>query len=578
MQLMASFFHRYRWQMLYVLLALLLSGIAEGIGLSAMLPLLNVALDSSSGNPAERNEFEQSVLQVLDYLGIEPTIGPLLLVIVLGASSRSVLLIIAQRKVGYTAAQIGTDMRLEMLQAILRSKWEYFLHQPIGKLTNALATEAQRSSESFVFGATAITFLIQAMIYGAVAVAISWRATLASLVAGLIVIGVSHFLVRIARRAGKKQTMLMSSLMSRLTDTLQSVKPMKAMAKEHLADSVLAMETSRLNKALRRQVFSNALLNSGQDLLFTLFIALGIYMALVIFDMNLATVMVLVVTIGRSFSFLGKVQKQYQKMVQGESAYWSMRDSINAALSAEENLHTGDEPALSRGISFRQVGFNYDQRQVLRDLNLDIPAFRMTTLVGASGAGKTTIVDLIIGLLEPASGAILIDDIPVGQLDTRRWRQTIGYVPQETVLLHDTVLNNITLGDSSISDEEVERALRMAGAWDFIAALPQGVHSMVGERGGKLSGGQRQRIAIARALVSNPQLLILDEATSALDPGSEQDVLATLEGLKGQLTILAVSHTSGMVKAADRVYELNSGKAELREASASQPHPSPSAP
>lgn len=563
MRLMASFFRRYRWQTLTMLLALFLSGLAEGVGLSALLPLLNVALNETAVEAGQRNEFEQTVLDLLATLGIQPTLGPLLLIVVIGASLRSLLLIVAQRQVGYTAAQVGTDLRLDMLRAILRSKWEYFLHQPVGKLTNSMASEAQRASESFVFGATATTFLIQAVVYGVVAVAVSWRATLASLVAGVIVIGISHFLVRTARKAGKKQTNLMISLMSRLTDTLQSVKPLKAMSREHLADSVLAMETSRLNKALRRQVFSNAVLNSGQDLLFTLFICFGIYVALVTFTMNMATVMVLVVTIGRTFSFLGKVQKQYQKMVQGESAYWSMEKSIKDAVAAAESLKTGAQPVLDKGIRFRNVAFRYDQRLVLSDTNLEIPAFEMTTLVGPSGVGKTTIIDLTIGLLLPTAGTILVDENPMDQLDMRQWRRSIGYVPQETVLLHDSVMNNITLGDADLSEADVEHALRMAGAWDFVSALPDGLHTLVGERGGKLSGGQRQRIAIARALVNGPQLLILDEATSALDPDSEQEVMNTLQQLKGQLTILAVSHGSAMVEAADQVYELGGGEARL---------------
>ena len=194
---------------------------------------------------------------------------------------------------------------------MLRSKWEYFLHQPVGKLTNALATEAHRSSESFVNGATAITFLIQAVVYGSVATALSWRATLVALIAGMVVIGLSHFLVRITRKAGRRQTMLLTSLMANLTDTLQSVKPLKAMARVHLADKALARETTRINKSIRRQVLSAAVLNSAQELMFAIFIALGMYVALAIYAIELPMVMVLVVALGRTFAFLGKVQKQY---------------------------------------------------------------------------------------------------------------------------------------------------------------------------------------------------------------------------------------------------------------------------
>jgi ATP-binding cassette subfamily C protein len=514
--------------------------------------------------PTGSTGFEQVVLDSFARLNIAPTLGNMLLIIVGMVTLKSIFLLIAQRQVGYTAAQVGTDLRLEMLRAVLRSKWEYFLHQPVGKLTNALATEAQRSSASFIHGATAVTFLIQALIYGAVAFALSWHASLVAICAGAVIIGLSHFLVRITRRAGRKQTTLMTSLIANLTDTLQSVKPLKAMAREHLADTVLAHETRRLNKALRTQVLSAALLDSAQELMFTTFICLGIYVALQIYQMELTTVMVLVVALGRAFSFLGKVQKQYQKLVQGESAYWAMKDSIAAASDAEEPLHGGKSPRFEEGIHFAAVNFEYDSRHpVFRNLNLDIPARSLTTLVGPSGAGKTTIIDLTIGLLRPQQGSVRLDGDCLQDVDIRAWRDMIGYVPQDTVLLHDSILHNVSLGDPELSNEDAERALRAAGAWDFVSALPEGMNTIVGERGGKLSGGQRQRIVIARALVNRPKLLILDEATSALDPDSETAVRQSMEQLKGQLTILAISHNRAMVSAADRVYQLIDGSARL---------------
>jgi len=573
MRLMFSFFRTYRLHTLLMLLALLLSGIAEGVGLSALLPVLNIAL-GSRGDAAELpgaggaagNAFEQAVLDTLAALGISATLGNMLLIILAGVTLKSLFLLVAQRQVGYTAAQIGTDLRLRMLRAIMRSRWEYFLHQPSGKLTNSLATEAERSSASFVHGATATTFLIQSMIYGAVAFALSWQASLAAIVAGVLVISLSHFLVRITRRAGRRQTRLLTSLIANLTDMLQSVKAMKAMAREHLADSVLVQDTQRLNLALRRQVLSAAGLNSAQELMFAAAICLGIYLALQVFQMELATVMVLVVTLGRSFSFLGKVQKQYQKLMQGESAYWAMLDSIEQARGAEEHTGGSLEPRFEREIRFEGVCFSYDNRhEVFRDLSLCFQAGTLTTVIGPSGSGKTTIIDLTIGLLAPDRGTIFLDDTPLRDVDVRAWRGCIGYVPQDTVLLHTSILDNVTLGDHQVSREAALRALQAAGAWDFIQLLPDGLDTVVGERGGKLSGGQRQRIVIARALVKNPRLLILDEATSALDPETERAVRQTMEGLKGQLTILAITHNPAMAEAADRVYRLRDGRAELLE-------------
>lgn len=567
MSLMASFFRAYPWQTALMLAALLLSGIAEGIGLSALLPLLNIALgydatgELTGISSQSQNAFEQNVLDALAWVGIAPTLGNMLWILVIGVLVKSLFLLLAQRQVGYTAAQVGTDLRLEMLRAVLLSKWEYFLHQPVGKLTNALATEAQRSSASFVNGATAITFLIQAIIYGGIAFALSWRASLVAIVAGIVVIGLSHFLVLVTRKAGSKQTRLLGSLMANLTDTLQSVKPIKAMAREHLADKVLERDTLRLNRSLRRQVMSAAVLDSAHELMFTVFICLGIYVALELFAMDLPMVMVLVVALGRAFTFFGKVQKQYQKLAQGESAFWSIKEAIEAANNAEELLTGGIPPQLRRGITFDNVSFNYDQHPIFKGLSLHIKQGGLTTLIGPSGSGKTTIIDLTIGLLQPQRGTISIDDVPLQEIDIKAWRRMIGYVPQDTILLHDSILHNVTLGDPELDEAAAEQALRAAGAWEFVSQLTDGMQTIVGERGGKLSGGQRQRVVIARALINKPSLLILDEATSALDAESEDAVRQTMENLKGQLTILAISHNRALLEAADQVYQMQNGAA-----------------
>jgi ATP-binding cassette subfamily C protein len=571
MRLMLTFFRAYPWQTLVMLLALMFAGFAEGIGLSALLPLLNIAIRSDVNSdtdaaPAELNEYERLVNDLLQAAGISPSIGVMLLIIVTGGTLKGLLLLVANKQVGYTAAKVATDLRLEMLRAVLRSRWEYYLSQPAGKLANSLATEAHRSSQAFVNGSLMITFFIQTLIYGAVAIAVSWKATLISITAGLIIVAISHFLlVRMASKAGKRQTGLLVALVSRLTDTLQSVKPLKAMAREYLANAVLAMETSRLNKTLRRQVYSTTMLNAFQEEMMIIVLAAGMFIALVQYEMPLATVLVLVIVLGKLLKQLSKVQRQYQRMVIGESAYWSIKQTIDQARETEEQLVEGRAPALLHGIRFDSVHFTYDGCRVLDGLTMEVPAGSLTMLVGPSGAGKTTIIDLLTGLLQPQSGSILIDGTSLQELDTRAWRQMIGYVPQETVLLHDSILHNVTLGDPALGEADAERALKEAGAWKFIAMLPEGINSTVGERGGKLSGGQRQRIMIARALVHRPRLLILDEATSSLDPASEAAICHTLEQLRGDLTILAISHQTALVRAADHVYRLEKGQARVVE-------------
>jgi ATP-binding cassette subfamily C protein len=278
--------------------------------------------------------------------------------------------------------------------------------------------------------------------------------------------------------------------------------------------------------------------------------------------MPLATVTVLVLVLAKVLNSLGKVQRQYQKISASESAYWSLQEKINSAHSACEVLATdGVKATLGKSIELRNIDFGYASSRVLKKLSLTIPAGSLTTLIGPSGAGKTTVVDLIIGLHKIAAGELLIDGIAIDKLDLMYWRGMIGYVPQESLLLHDSILHNVTLGDPELCEADAEYALRAAGMQDVVAEMEQGIHTIVGERGTRLSGGQRQRIMIARALAHRPRLLILDEATSALDPDSEASICRTIAALRGELTVLAISHQPAMVEAASRVYRLENGGA-----------------
>jgi ATP-binding cassette, subfamily C, bacterial len=205
------------------------------------------------------------------------------------------------------------------------------------------------------------------------------------------------------------------------------------------------------------------------------------------------------------------------------------------------------------------VSFSYGDEPVIENVNLTIPKGQITCLVGESGSGKSTIADLIIGLIQPTSGRVLVDQVALPDIDLPAWRHSIGYVPQDNLLLHDSVYENVALGDETLTEADVMRALEAAGAAGFVATLPDGMHTTVGERGARLSGGQRQRIMMARALAHRPSLLVLDEATSALDPASESAICETLNALKGDLTILAVTHQSALRRIGDRVYLVKAG-------------------
>ena len=559
---MIKFARSYPRQSLMMLFALVLAGIVEGVGLTALLPLLQKAIDlptGSSAGTAPGASTDDLVTTALGYVGIPVTVGSLLMVIMVGAILRSGLILVADRKVGYTVAHVATDLRLALLRALLSTRWGYFLNQQVGSMANAAGTEVMRASSAYLQGSTALAFAIQAAAYFIVALVVSWKTTLIFMTAASLVLILLSRMVSRAKRAGRKQTRLLQSLLARLSDSLQSLKAFKAMGRENLAEELLSTNTLKLNKALRKQVFSKAVLRGIQEPLMTLLVIIGLYLMLVNLKMDLPKVMVLIFLMARMLTQVGKVQRKYQEMTICESAYWSLQDKIIKAQQHTEPIGGHNEATLEKGITIDQVVFSYGEHHVLKNVSIDIPSRTFTSIVGPSGAGKTTLVDLVTGLFEPIKGQVLIDGVPLPELDLRKWRRMIGYVPQDTILLHDSIFANVTLGEPSFSKEDAVSALQAAGAWDFISAMPEGVKTIVGERGAKLSGGQRQRIAIARALVHRPQLLILDEATSALDPETEAAICQTLRELRGQLTILAISHQSALVEVADRVYQIAAG-------------------
>jgi len=567
MHFLITLFQKYPWQNVQMLFALLLAGVAEIFGLSALLPLVSIAI----GNQTGTSTAERLVSDSLSKLGLTPTLEVLMLMIFVAIAVKSGLVLFAKKRIGYTVANVATDLRLALLRALLNSRWEFHLQQPIGKLANAMASETSRTGKAFACGAAMIVALVQAIVAVGVAFLVSWQATLISLVVGVIIFLVVGGLVRKAKKAGWRQTKLLKSLISLLTDSLQSIKPLKAMAREKSAETILITKTTRLNRALQKQVLSNEMLRALQEPLRTVFLLAGLYFALTYWHLPAATVMVLILLIGRLLQQIGKVQQEYQRMVVLESGYWSLQDTIHKAEAQKEILAGNQIPPFKKALRLDRVSFAYGENKVLHDISLIFPKGKITSIVGASGAGKTTIVDLMTGLLRPQQGEVLIDDLPLTDIDMRSWRKMIGYVPQEILLLHDTVLTNVTLGDPELKEEDAVNALQAAKALDFVKRMPLGINSIVGERGGNISGGQRQRIAIARALVHKPKLLILDEATTGLDPESEAAICDTLKQLSGELTIITISHQAALVKIADNTYRIKDGKIVVTQDSSEQP-------
>lgn len=540
-----------------VVSCLILSGIAEGFGLASLMPLITV-IGEQSGPPTALQRYMEQFLAVFG-LPTEPVV--LFGILIVGMVVKAILTLVAMSQVGYAVAEVGARMRIELIDALLAARWSFFVRQPVGRFATALSVEASRAGEAYNAMAVFISHVVQAIVYIVIAALVSWQAALLSIAVGaLMVLSLNRLLVA-AKRHAKKQTKRTKALIRRLADVLVGIKPMKAMGRQARFSELFMKDIQEINQSLRRIVFSRHANRALQDPIIAICLGVAVYVALSVFQVPVAELVVMSILLLRIVSHIGKAQQDLQTMQIAESGFFAVRNAIDDSRAARESTSGTAVPQFERTISFRNVSFAFSDKPIIHDVTLDIPARAITTLTGLSGAGKTTLVDLMLGLHRPDAGDILVDDTPLSQIDLLRWRNMVGYVPQELILFHDTILANVTLGQPDFTREDAEHALRQAGAWDFVTSLAEGMDYVVGERGSTLSGGQRQRIALARALVHKPKLLILDEATSALDPTTESLIVSNVRDLcrSTGVTVLAISHQASWASSADQVYRVQEG-------------------
>ena len=558
------FFRGYPGRTALMIALLVISSVAEGVGLVTLLPLLEFATGQGLDNSSDLTRW---VIEGIRGMGVEPSLALLLGLIVVAMSLKAFFLWLAMKQVGYTIAQVATDLRLRLIRALLRARWSYFVRQPAGHFSNALSSEAERASLAYKEACASLAGIVQVAIYLAVVVLVSWQVAVIAAVVGPLMLFALRGFVRMGRNAGNRQTHLMRDLVGRVTELLPGIKAVKAMARERHFLPFLEEEADAFNDARRRSVLAGQSLRAFREPMIVLVLAVGLYGAVELGSAAPSAVLVAAVLFYRVMTTIGNLQVQYQAVTIHESAFWSLLEKVKEAEAQQEPGGHGRPPPpdLEEGLRLRNVSFGYDREAVLEEVDLFLPARSLTLFVGPSGAGKTTLADLLVGLLHPDHGTVEIDGVPLQETDVDAWRAKVGYVPQEMLLFHDTIRENVTLGSRGFGRNDVESALKAAGAWEFVSRLPDGMDQVVGERGATLSGGQRQRIAIARALLGRPRLLILDEATTALDPGTEARICETLLELRGRTTIVAISHQEALRAAADRIYVVSGGRVRRLE-------------
>ena len=541
-----------------VLGCLLLASLVESIGFASLVPLLWIVTDPAQ---AEASPVIDVTRSVLERLGLSLDVGTLVVFFVGTLVARSLLTLLAMRHVGYAVAEFSTGLQAHLIQNLFRARWGYLIQHRSGRVASALGGQVDRAGKAYQLAAAFFAEAIQTTGYIVVSLVISLPLALAALGIGGIMALALHFLVRMARKAGARQTRSTRELVTFLVDTLNNVKPLRAMAKEQAFTNLLESKRAALKKALRRQVISAEWLKSGNGILVAICLGIGFFAAISIWQVPIVELVVVGLLLSKATSGLARLQQQFQKALMVESAYLEVEELIAETAAAPEPNPGRRQARFERECRLQDVSFAHADTPVLHGVSLVVPVAQVTVLTGPSGAGKTTIADLILGLHQPDEGQVLLDDVPLREIDLASWRSLVGYVPQELVLFHDSIFANVALGDARIGEAEAQHALELAGAWDFVRKLPEGMRTQVGESGAKLSGGERQRVALARALVSRPRLLVLDEVTSALDPDTEWQICRRIRELAGEMAVLAITHRPAFLEIADRVYRIEGGRA-----------------
>ncbi len=460
-------------------------------------------------------------------------------------------------KLSYNYAR---DMRDIIFQDLLKTKWLYQLEKRVGDSIDIIVNQVERSRVCLTDTIAFFDLAGMAILYTIGAAYISYVTIIVASGAVVVIGAVILPIAFISRYYGKKLIQVTHDLTNHMEESLSGFKIVKACRMEASAGKFVAGKT----EIWRRYCMIVDLMKNIPTHVLEFIVIFGLACFLILMNkyqmVGLSGAAVTGMLLYRCFTRISTLQTFWVRIFQNISCVKYVQDFHAELLNNTEPI-TGRTINSFEKIEFKNFDFQYVPGQhALLNLNLDINKGDTIGIVGGSGAGKTTFVDVLLSFLPPTAGQILVNGISMQDMNPHKWRNLIGYVPQEAVMFNESVRYNITLGRTDISDDEMRAAAKMANADDFIEQLTDGYDTVIGKRGSKISGGQRQRLALTRALVAKPQILILDEVTSAVDAHTEKRMQDAFEQLKGEMTIIIVAHRLATVMKSDRIFVLDKGR------------------
>ena len=544
-------------RLVLALLLMVLVALTEGMGLLLLVPFLQVVGVAGSGG-------DVPIEWLSRFLGgFRPGLGLAVATFVVLVMARSVL--IRGRDVVLSAIQMGfTDhLRTRLYRTIGGASWSFLVRRRSAQLAHVLTTDISRIGQGTHFLLQMVVLMGLATVHIVVAYSLSATMTGLALGSGALLLMVLWPQVRRARDLGEALTRDGRRVYESVSEFLAGLK----LAKSYHVEDHHARSFTQLVDLMRRRMLSFVRSRATAQVVYQVGAALTlgglVFLAVEVFHLQGAPLLVLVLVFARLLPLLSQIQRSWQHIEYMLPAYREAQALVAQCEAVQERLLDGPPLSLGKGLDLCGVHFAYPGaggRETIRGVDLTIATGSTVAIMGASGVGKTTLADLMLGLLVPTVGELRIDGRVLTAGELGRWRKSVAYVPQETFLFHDTVRNNLLWATPGASEEALWRALGQAAVADVVKAMPQGLDTVVGERGARLSGGERQRIALARALLLQPDLLLLDEATSALDSENEARIQQAIASLHGEVTVVLIAHRLSSVAWADRVLVLEGGR------------------
>ncbi|MBN2299071.1 MAG: ABC transporter ATP-binding protein [Deltaproteobacteria bacterium] len=549
----------YSFRILSITVLAIICALFEAVNLGALVPLLQIM--NGTDNPGGT---------LWDFLnwsfslgGIQLNFTNLLLVMAALFFIGQVLLYTKKRMQARMWFGFSSDLKKTLFNSSMKTDIGYHHSHKTGDLIDMIARQSENGANVAYTLTEIFTYFFFILIYVVMLLYISIELTfICVIVAGACLVLLNRF-IRYSRQLGTIAIEVNMQMNSFINERLHMMKLIRTFSTENLED-----ERFRAIREAYSRTNTNFLLNGikietlFQVTIFSVAIII-LYISTVQFQMDLPLLLVFVFILIRLTDPLRQLNSQ-RHVLATQFASLEKVDEIITSLEQHTTIIDGTEEfgGFSESIKVADATFTYPQNTtpVIRNISFYIGKNRMVALVGASGGGKSTLVDLLIRLIEPQQGEILIDSRNVKKFTLESYHRRIGFVSQDSFLFNDTILNNICYGNDHISKEDAISAAKLAHAHDFIMGLPDQYETVIGEKGAKLSGGQKQRLSLARALYKKPDILILDEATSALDSDSEKIIQESIAQIKNRYTIIAIAHRISTIRNADKIMVIEKGQ------------------